>query len=605
MLQRCTVSTKMTIRGLAIALVTAGFTTGAVQGTTVQWDGRDPDSDLTAALDSASLLKALPGDATPQDILVAAQADYARLIAAYYNAGFFGPSVSITIDGREASGIAPVSPPSVVSQIVIRTTPGPQFRFGKADITPLDPQTELPEGFATGQPAGTGVLREAVNVSVDAWRAAGYAKAQPASQQITADHPNAQLNASVTLDTGPRLTFGQLQIDSQSIVSDRRITQIAGLPSGSVYSPQELRLATTRLRRTGTFSTVALTESDAIGPNNTLDITAKITDQTPRRFGFGAEISSLEGLGVSAYWLHRNFLGGAERFRIEGEIKGIGGDSGGVDYRLTARFDRPATFNEDTNFYALAEVERQDEVAYELDKAGVEIGIRRFATEKREYTFGIGLQTARSIDAFGTRNYTILTLPIGVQFDYRDNKLDAKKGYYANISATPFLSIKGAGNGLRTYADIRAFYTVQSARPLTFALRGQLGSVAGVSQQLAPTDFLFYSGGGGTVRGHSYQSLSVDLGGGNLVGGRSFLGLSSEVRLEASKTIGVVGFWDIGYIGSEAFPNGTDGDWHSGAGVGLRYATGIGPIRFDVAVPVTGPEPDSNFQVYIGIGQSF
>jgi translocation and assembly module TamA len=107
------------------------------------------------------------------------------------------------------------------------------------------------------------------------------------------------------------------------------------------------------------------------------------------------------------------------------------------------------------------------------------------------------------------------------------------------------------------------------------------------------------------VRGHSYQSLSVDLGGGNLVGGRSFLGLSSEVRLEASKTIGVVGFWDIGYIGSEAFPNGTDGDWHSGAGVGLRYATGIGPIRFDVAVPVTGPEPDSNFQVYIGIGHSF
>ncbi|MDG1473072.1 MAG: BamA/TamA family outer membrane protein [Ascidiaceihabitans sp.] len=596
---------KLAVGGFAAALGAVSVAPNMTSAANLQWEGRAPDTDLSAALDAVSLLNALPQDASAQDVLVAAQADYARLISAFYSAGFFGPTISITIDGREAASIPPVSPPSIVSQVVIRTTSGPQFVFGKAEIAPLAARTEMPAGFAKGAPAGTDILRGAVTTSVDAWRNAGHAKAQPVAQDISADHPNAQLNASVTLDPGPRLTFGDLLLDSKSTVSDERIAEIAGLPTGSVYSPQELRRVTTRLRRTGTFGTVSLTESDTIGPNDTLDITAKITDQTPRRFGFGAEISSLEGLGVSAYWMHWNFLGGAERLRIEGEIEGIGGESGGTDFRLSARFDRPATFNEDTNFYAVAEIERQDEVLYELDTASIEIGIKRFATEKREYTFGIGIETAHSVDAFGTRDYTIFTLPVGVQFDYRDDTLDAKKGYYANISATPFLSIEGAGNGLRTYADLRAFYTIETARPLTFALRGQLGSVAGVSQALAPTDFLFYSGGGGTVRGRSYQSLSVDLGGGNLVGGRSFIGLSSELRLEATDTIGLVGFYDIGYIGSESFPNGTDGDWHCGAGVGLRYATGIGPIRLDVAVPVSGPDTSSDLQIYIGIGQSF
>ena len=46
-----------------------------------------------------------------------------------------------------------------------------------------------------------------------------------------------------------------------------------------------------------------------------------------------------------------------------------------------------------------------------------------------------------------------------------------------------------------------------------------------------------------------------------------------------------------------------------GAGAGLRYYTGLGPIRFDVGVPVSGPGAslDSvwDAQLYVGIGQSF
>lgn len=563
--------------------------------------------ELREALTGGSLLveqskaEAAP---SPQELVSSAQADYQRLLAVLYDRGYFGGVITIKLDGREAAQVPPVSPPQNVQRAVISVDPGPQFRFGQARIAPVAPGTELPEEFASGQTASLGAMRDATSAGIDGWRDAGHAKARLARQDIIARHPDRTINADLTLAPGPRLRFGPLTVQGNTDVRTDRIIEIAGLPSGQTYSPQELERAATRLRRTGTFRSVAMIEAETAGPDQTLPITVQLTEQPPRRFGFGAELSSLEGLTLSTFWLHRNLLGGAERLRIEGEIKGIGGESGGEDYRLAARFERPATFNEDTNFYTLAEIEQLDEVAFFSRQATIEAGIERIASDNRRYRFGLGLRRGQTRDAFGENTYTLFLVPLGVTFDYRDRALNATSGYYANAEITPFLAIDGAANGVRSYADLRAYRTFGDTRPITLAVRGQLGSVAGPGLSSAPADFLFYSGGGGTVRGQPYQALGVDLGGGNIVGGRSFVGLSAEVRVKTTGALGYVGFVDAGYIGSGEFPDGS-GDWHSGAGVGIRYDTGIGPIRLDVAVPTSGPEADSNFQVYIGIGQAF
>ena len=49
---------------------------------------------------------------------------------------------------------------------------------------------------------------------------------------------------------------------------------------------------------------------------------------------------------------------------------------------------------------------------------------------------------------------------------------------------------------------------------------------------------------------------------------------------------------------------GANGDWHSGAGLGVRYDTGFGPIRVDVATPLDD-DAGKDFELYIGIGQAF
>jgi translocation and assembly module TamA len=48
-----------------------------------------------------------------------------------------------------------------------------------------------------------------------------------------------------------------------------------------------------------------------------------------------------------------------------------------------------------------------------------------------------------------------------------------------------------------------------------------------------------------------------------------------------------------------------DGSDHTGGGLGLRYETPIGPLRLDVATPLSGDSVFGELEIYIGIGQAF
>lgn len=588
------------LTGLVLALCGAGGV--LAQQVAVSVEG-GPET-LPGALRGASLTVTLGDDpdAAPQDFVAATRADYRRLLTALYAAGHYGGTISIRIDGREAAGIAPLDAPDRIGRIDIVVAPGPLFTFGRAEIGPLAPGTELPEGFAPGQPARSGVIGDAARASITGWREIGHAKADIAGQQVTARHAQSRLDARIVVDPGPELRFGNLTITGNEAVRTERIAEIAGLPRGQVFSPAEVEEAEARLRRTGAFRSATLIEGD-VTANGRLNMTAQIDEQAPRRLGFGAELNSVEGLGLSAFWLHRNLFGGAERFRIESEVAGIGGTTGGVDYGVELSYNRPATFRPDIDLYANVRIERIDDPNLFLDQASAEIGLTRIVNEELSYEAGIGILTAEVDDALGERSYTYLTFPIAGEWDRRDDELNPKGGFYLQAEITPFFGGEDAFGG-RLYGDGRVYRSLGEAERLTLALRGQAGAVFGAEAEDAPADFLFFSGGGGTVRGQSFQSLGIDVGGGEQIGGRSFFGLQAEARFEATDRIGVVGFFDTGFVGTEPF-SAENGEWHSGAGVGVRYQTAIGPIRLDLAVPVDGPDPEEDWQIYIGIGQAF
>ncbi|MEM9435955.1 MAG: BamA/TamA family outer membrane protein [Pseudomonadota bacterium] len=558
------------------------------------------DDELAERLSAEALVFATEEGATPGDIIATAKGDYGRLVALLYEEGYFGASVSIRLAGREAATLSAFDAPATLAPVEIDVDLGSRFTFGRADIAPLAPGAMTPEGFKPGARAGTAVINEAARGAVQDWRNASHAKAEITGQEVVAWHRASELDVVLSVDPGPSLTFGELILPPDSTVRGRRLTRIAGLPTGEPYSPAALTQARARLVRTGVFSSVVLREADTPNPDGTLDIELAVEPAPPRRIGFGAEIDSANGLSLEAFWLHRNIFGGGQRLRFDAEIEGLGATSGGIDYALGLSLRTPAFRRSDDTLEVGIRLERLDESAF--TESLLELGARaeRQVNETTLIGTGIGLRFSDISDDFGSRTMSHVVLVFDGERDRRDDTLNPRGGSYGFLEIRPFIGIGDSETGLRLEGDFRRYLALGDST--TIAARSLFGSVIGTEIDDTPPDYLFFSGGGGTVRGQGFQSLSIEEGG-DESGGRSFAGLSLELRQDVTDALGVVGFVDYGFLSADS--DWSDGEDHVGAGLGLRYNTALGPLRVDVGVPVGTASDGTEYGIYIGLGQSF
>lgn len=565
--------------------------------------------ELASSLENASLLKLAERDklTDAQSLFAAARADYGRLLGALYAEGYYSGVIRIEIDGREAATIAPLDAPRSINTIRVTVQPGTRFTFAKARMKPYAKGTKLPPAYGDTKPAYSTAIVDAARAGVEGWRNIGHAKAQVSGQKIIADHRTATLDTEILLAPGPRVRFGQMQVSGQKRMRLDRIEKIAGFPTGEVFDPKELETVAKRLRRTGVFRSVALTEAEVLGPGDTLDVDLTLAEEALRRFGFGIEASTSDGVNLSGYWLHRNLLGGAERLRVDGAVERIGATDTDLGYSLGVRIDRPATPVTDADAFVAARAERTEIVDLSVDSFSLSFGLTRYLNDRLFAEAGLSYIHATAKDAAGSKNFDVLAFPTALTWDSRDNPTDARKGYYLRADITPFLGFNGTGSGGQFKTDARAYRGFGAEDRFVLAGRFQLGTLAGPDLADTPPEFLFFSGGGGSVRGQPYQSLGVPVTKSATItvqsGGLSFIGLSGELRADITEKIGAVAFYDAGFVSDEGLWGG-NGSWHSGAGLGLRYDTGIGPIRFDVGLPVSGDTGDG-VQLYVGIGQAF
>ncbi len=595
-----------------------GQSAWALETVTVNVIGIDDDNRaaVTSAIERAALsFRALDDPfENDSDLFGAAVTDYARILGALYGEGFYSPGISILVDGREAADIDPFNPPDRIGTIALNVTAGPRFGFGTLDVSPRPVArqgTRLVKGFEPGRQARSGLIAQAANTAVGEWRDEGHAKAAVADQRIVADHRAARLDVAIALAPGPKLRFGTITLGGDTGVSDRRVREIMGFPEGEVFSPEALRDAVSRVRRSGVFRTVSVREADQPNPDGTLDFAMTLIEEKPRRIGADVEYSTVEGLSAGAFWLHRNLFGGAERLRIDGRVQNLAGeeaglvDRGGEDYELNLRLTRPGSLGPDNDLFVFAGLESIDDPDYKEDSFRFGIGLTRYFTPRLTGEVSGGLRYSEVSDAFGTRTFKHAVLPTTLEWDRRDTPGDAAEGFYIDVSATPYIGIDGSQSGAQTELDLRAYYGFGPNNTTVLAGRVQVGSVIGSDLDATPPEFLFFSGGGNTVRGQKYQSLGIDQPNGETSGGRSFLGFSGEVRQLIRGTIGAVLFADAGYIGADSYIDG-DAGFHAGAGAGVRFGTPIGPIRVDLATPVSeSGDAFSRVELYIGVGQAF
>lgn len=569
------------------------------------------DDDLLPAIRRTSLLTSAQdeGRVTGQDILAAARGDYARILGVLYDQGYYSGIIDITLDGVEAASIAPLDAPKVVHKVMVKVQPGPRFRYSRAEIAPLAPGTELPRDYRKGKIARTGEMKSAAAAGVAGWRDVGHAKAEVAETDIIADHATNLVDSRIRLAPGPALRFGKLTIRGYERMDPRRLRKIAGFPEGERFDPEKLEDVRKRLRRAGVFSAITLTEADHVSAHDTLDVDLLVVEQKLRRLGAGFEYSNTDGLALTGYWINRNLFRGGERLRVDAGISDIGGDTG-RDYRLGLRLDRPATITPDTTGYLDAKVESLQEEDYDLKSGTFGLGFTWIPSDQLTADIALQYRALRVTDETGRTNFRLFALPASVIWDKRDEPNDAKHGYWLSGGVTPFVGLQDeTGSGAQITAEGRAYYSFGTDDRFTLAGRARLGTVIGPELADTPRDYLFWSGGGGTVRGHSYESLGVEVlqgpNGPVKTGGMSIVTLTAESRIQVRDKIGLAIFADAGRVWEDGGFSGASG-WQAGAGAGIRYKTPIGPMRFDIATPVGGGDgDDGGVQVYIGLGQAF
>ena len=202
------------------------------------------------------------------------------------------------------------------------------------------------------------------------------------------------------------------------------------------------------------------------------------------------------------------------------------------------------------------------------------------------------------------RDLVILTGRAGAYLDRSNDPLDPTTGWRLSASAQP-TAVAGEDTVLflRTEAQATAYLPLQDGARTVLAGRVRIGSILGGEELTVPSDRLFYSGGGGSVRGFEYQGVGPRLPDNTPRGGLSLFETSVEIRRDVWRNFQAVAFVDAGAIGFQETPNFNN--LRYGAGFGVRYKLPFGPIRADIAFPLERREGDADFQIYVSIGQAF
>ncbi len=553
-------------------------------------------------------------------LIAKARGDYKRILAAMYADGRYGGSISITIDGREVSSLLPDVALKEPAQVTITVDAGSQYLFSHAGITnrapePVDPKdkVEQPEsvGYKAGEIARSSSVIRAERLAVEAWRHQGYPKARIAERQVVADHAAYGVESQIVVDPDRRAVFGPLQVQGTARMDPDFVAYMTGLQPGQEYDPKALDRAQKRLSRLEVFRSARFEEGENISREGVLPMTLAVQEQPLRRIGAGASYSTVDGAGVETYWLHRNLFGKAEKLRFDARVAGIGAqsyDPADYTYTLGVSFTKPGVFTPDTDFVTALTGKREVLEAYTQTTALASAGFTHIFSDQLSGKLTADVAKSRfEDDVFGTRDFLTAGLNASVLYDGRNNKANPSRGVYIEGVFSPFYEFEYGNIAGKFTAEGRTYFGLGKNDRVILAGRLKLGAVTGAPISELPSDALFFAGGGGSVRGYGYRNIGVEVQNGgttDIIGGRSLIEGSVEARVQVTKNIGVVGFADAGYVGEKSFPDFSE-DLRVGVGAGVRYNTGLGPIRLDVAVPLDKRKGDPNFAVYVGIGQAF
>ena len=474
-----------------------------------------------------------------------------------------------------------------------------------------DKSYEKPLARIAGHPARAEDVIKAEDDAIAVLRDHGFAFAKRGDRDTQVDHDSHEIHIVLPVTLGPITVFGTTHFHGLTRVKESFMQRSIPWKQGALFNAGALEDLRKYFVDSGLFASVTVKPAhDANLPDGApLDVAVDVSEGARHTVTLGVIYARDTGVGGTVGWTDRNLFGGAENLSLRL-------DANQLEQTATATLTEPnfITRNQTLKFNALLEnFDNFDNSAYTGDSGTGSVGLE----QKLGRDWIVGEATSFEVagltqNGVHSRSYvggipiTLERAPLIATRSIPEYFVNQTQGWRLYVTATPYIGdYQGTVGFFNATAEGDFYLPLDERQWYVVAARLKLGTIVGAGTADIPPDKRFYAGGGGSVRGFAYQSISPLTSGGTPIGGRGLMESGVEARLRITNTIGIVPFIDAGSVSDTSLP-GDHARVSVGAGIGVRYYTNVGPLRVDFAIPVN-PRPgiDAGFQFYLSFGQAF
>ena len=578
------------IRTAGAAALLIASAAQAADGYSVEFKGA-PDG-LEETLAKVSVLargdRSLP---TAAAIRRLAREDVKTLKNALTAAGYYGANVSFSLQLGEGDED---------KLVTFAIEPGPAFEVTTYKIVYSDEgdakrpaSLEALDIKADGSAEGARLQALQQQAMTALWDR-GYPAAKMTARRADADLDAGTATAVFTFESGPRATFGDVEIDGALRTEPDFLRKLRTWEEGEEFERSKLVTYRDRLAATGLFGSIDVAPGAPDPATGAAPVIVTVDERKRRTIGAGLSYSTSEGPGGRLFFEYRNLFGAGETARVELE-------GNAVEQALQFDVRKPLPELPGEIFGQLGFT---NETTDAFDARSVDIGAgltKRWLDDRLETRGGVAFETSKiRQDDIEERTY-FFSVPLSAVWNTEDDPLFLSRGERVALAVTPYT---GSDTFTRAEFTARSRVNFGGGDQFTVAGRTRIGATFGSSLAGLPLNKRLYAGGGSSVRGFDFQAAGPLDADNDPIGGRSVVEAAIEARAKVTKNIQLAAFADAGNVDSNSLPDFT-GNYFVGVGGGVRYFTAIGPIRADFAIPLDKRESDSDFQLYISLGQPF
>jgi translocation and assembly module TamA len=515
--------------------------------------------------------------------------DLPRIKTILESRGYYDAEVAVAIDtNREPL------------RVTFALEPGEPYRFRNLELHfegAGDPAFEkISRTIHKGDRAVAARVFEEQQFILKAIQQAGYPFPTLGRRRVWGYHESKAVDLELIFDPGIQAVYGDIKVEGLESVKPKYIHRQLPWKLGDPFDAKQLEDFERKLLGVGLFGTVHMEPVRPAGGTNAVPVKITVTERDKRTVRLGVGYSDV-GPSVKIQWEHRNLMGGGEHLETAALWSPI--EVGG-----RATLSRPGFLGSKQTLVLALEMSRETPDAFDAKRARTSAMVLHDFTEELQVGSGVGYKYSKVDQLNSSERYGHVFFPLQGLLDYRDDRLNPVRGGVLFGRTAYFLGMQDSDSFLKSGAEGRLYHLWWKRYRLSSALRLTLGSIDGASVENIPADERLYAGGGGSVRGYEYQAIGPTLNGVPL-GGDKLLEFSLEMRLQPGRKLGYVAFVDGGTVYND-WGGAADRSLNYGAGLGLRYFTGIGPLRVDLAYPLNPTESQvKRLQFYISLGQAF